>query len=82
MCSARCARRSPSAHWSRQPRWRRAWWRRAVATPTAQRRLEAALTAGGRLVSASRAPAVWVLADIEGNEACVTTWQGRDVPPS
>ncbi|WP_212818138.1 VOC family protein [Polymorphospora rubra] len=41
-------------------------------------RIEAALTAGGRLVSAADAPAFWVLADIEGNEACVTTWQGRD----
>ncbi|MGC4854079.1 VOC family protein [Micromonospora sp. DT4] len=44
----------------------------------APRRIEAALTVGGRLVSASHAPAFWVLADIEGNEACVTTWQGRD----
>ncbi|MHA6759540.1 VOC family protein [Streptacidiphilus sp. PAMC 29251] len=41
-------------------------------------RIEAALAAGGRLLSAARAPAFWVLADIEGNEACVTTWQGRD----
>jgi 4a-hydroxytetrahydrobiopterin dehydratase len=44
----------------------------------APRRVEAALAAGGRLVSGARAPAFWVLADIEGNEACVTTWQGRD----
>lgn len=44
----------------------------------ASRRIEAALAAGGRLVSAGRAPAFWVLADVEGNEACVTTWQGRD----
>ncbi|MEU8773338.1 VOC family protein [Streptomyces sp. NPDC048606] len=44
----------------------------------APRRIEAALAAGGRLVSATRAPAFWVLADAEGNEACVTTWQGRD----
>lgn len=41
-------------------------------------RIEAALAAGGRLLSAARAPAFWVLADVEGNEACVTTWQGRD----
>ncbi|BCY11773.1 VOC family protein [Actinoplanes sp. L3-i22] len=41
-------------------------------------RLEAALAAGGRLLSADRAPAFWVLADPEGNEACITTWQGRD----
>jgi hypothetical protein len=44
----------------------------------APRRIEAALAAGGHLVSALRAPAFWVLADAEGNEACVTTWQGRD----
>ncbi|MEU5764289.1 VOC family protein [Streptomyces asoensis] len=44
----------------------------------ALRRIETALAAGGRLVSATRAPAFWVLADREGNEACVTTWQGRD----
>lgn len=41
-------------------------------------RIEAALKAGGTLVSDSRAPAFWVLADAEGNEACITTWQGRD----
>jgi 4a-hydroxytetrahydrobiopterin dehydratase len=44
----------------------------------AERRIEAALAAGGRLVSAERAPAFWVLADAEGNEVCITTWQGRD----
>ncbi|MFE6855720.1 VOC family protein, partial [Streptomyces sp. NPDC057674] len=44
----------------------------------ALRRIDAALAAGGRLVSADRAPAFWVLADREGNEVCVTTWQGRD----
>ncbi|MFF1871539.1 VOC family protein [Kitasatospora herbaricolor] len=44
----------------------------------APRRIEAALAAGGRLLSATRAPAFWVLADAEGNEACVNTWQGRD----
>jgi 4a-hydroxytetrahydrobiopterin dehydratase len=41
-------------------------------------RIETALAAGGHLVSDDRAPAFWVLADAEGNEACVTTWQGRD----
>ncbi|MGN7779204.1 VOC family protein [Mycolicibacterium sp. 22603] len=41
-------------------------------------RIEAALAAGGRLVSAAAAPAFWVLADAEGNEACICTWQGRD----
>ena len=41
-------------------------------------RIGAALAAGGRLLSDRRAPAFWVLADPEGNEVCVTTWQGRD----
>jgi 4a-hydroxytetrahydrobiopterin dehydratase len=44
----------------------------------AARRIEAALTAGGRLLSDRRAPAFWILADPEGNEICVTTWQGRE----
>jgi 4a-hydroxytetrahydrobiopterin dehydratase len=43
----------------------------------APRRVAAALAAGGRLCSDRRAPAFWVLADPEGNEVCVTTWQGR-----
>jgi 4a-hydroxytetrahydrobiopterin dehydratase len=41
-------------------------------------RIRAALAAGGVLVSDAEAPAFWLLADPEGNEACVTTWQGRD----
>ena len=28
----------------------------------------------------AEAPAFWVLADPEGDEACITTWQGRDPP--
>jgi 4a-hydroxytetrahydrobiopterin dehydratase len=44
----------------------------------AQRRIAAALAAGGRLSYDAEAPAFWVLADPEGNEACITTWQGRD----
>jgi 4a-hydroxytetrahydrobiopterin dehydratase len=50
----------------------------SVPHDEALRRVDAALAAGGRLVSATRAPAFWVLSDVEGNEACVTTWQGRD----
>jgi 4a-hydroxytetrahydrobiopterin dehydratase len=34
--------------------------------------------AGGRLVSDDRAPTWWTLADPEGNEVDVATWQGRD----
>jgi 4a-hydroxytetrahydrobiopterin dehydratase len=41
-------------------------------------RIEAAIAAGGRLLSDAEAPAFWVLADPEGNEACICTWQGRD----
>jgi 4a-hydroxytetrahydrobiopterin dehydratase len=40
-------------------------------------RIAATLAAGGRLTY-DEAPAFWVLADPEGNEACVCTWQGRD----
>jgi len=44
----------------------------------AEDRLAAALAAGGTLLSGRRAPAFWVLADPEGNEACICTWQSRD----
>lgn len=44
----------------------------------ARGRIDAALAAGGRLESDAEAPAFWVLADPEGNEACICTWQGRD----
>jgi 4a-hydroxytetrahydrobiopterin dehydratase len=50
----------------------------SVPHDEAQRRIQAALGAGGVLVSDAEAPAFWVLADAEGNEACITTWQGRD----
>jgi 4a-hydroxytetrahydrobiopterin dehydratase len=41
-------------------------------------RLAAAVAAGGKVVHDAEAPAFWVLADPEGNEACLCTWQGRD----
>jgi 4a-hydroxytetrahydrobiopterin dehydratase len=50
----------------------------SVPHDDAPRRLQAALAAGGRVVFDARAPSWWVLADPEGNEACITTWQGRD----
>jgi 4a-hydroxytetrahydrobiopterin dehydratase len=50
----------------------------SVPHDEAARRIQATLDAGGRLVYDAEAPAFWVLADPEGNEACVTTWQGRD----
>ncbi len=43
----------------------------------AERRVAAALAAGGTLVSDARAKAFWVLADADGNEACICTWQDR-----
>ena len=49
-----------------------------VAPEQAPRRIDAALAAGGVLRDDTAAPAFWVLADPEGNEACVCTWQGRD----
>jgi 4a-hydroxytetrahydrobiopterin dehydratase len=50
----------------------------SVPHDEAEPRIRAALAAGGRLLSDAEAPAFWVLADAEGNEACITTWQGRD----
>ncbi|MBC7308052.1 MAG: VOC family protein, partial [Dietzia sp.] len=49
-----------------------------VPHDAAEQRVASAVAAGGRLVADDRAPAFWVLADPEGNEACVCTWQGRD----
>jgi 4a-hydroxytetrahydrobiopterin dehydratase len=49
-----------------------------VPHEAARARIDAAIAAGGRLLSDAAAPAFWVLADPEGNEACICTWQGRD----
>ena len=43
----------------------------------AEARVEAAMAAGGSLLTDQYAKAFWVLADPEGNEACVCTWQDR-----
>jgi 4a-hydroxytetrahydrobiopterin dehydratase len=50
----------------------------AVPHDQAEERITAALAAGGRLVSNVHAPMWWVLADAEGNEACIATWAGRE----
>jgi 4a-hydroxytetrahydrobiopterin dehydratase len=50
----------------------------SVPHDEAASRIAATIAAGGVLLSDAQAPAFWVLADAEGNEACVTTWQGRD----
>jgi 4a-hydroxytetrahydrobiopterin dehydratase len=44
----------------------------------ADARIKSALAAGGTMVNSDEAPAFWVIADPEGNEICVCTWQGRD----
>ncbi|WP_422748932.1 VOC family protein [Micromonospora sp. WMMD1219] len=49
----------------------------AVPHDQAEARIAAALAAGGQLVSDAHAPKWWILADVEGNEACVATWVGR-----
>jgi 4a-hydroxytetrahydrobiopterin dehydratase len=49
-----------------------------VAHDDARRRVQAALDAGGVLVSDASARSFWVLADAEGNEMCVCTWQDRE----
>ena len=50
----------------------------SVPHDEAHQRIQATLAAGGGLLSDAEAPAFWVLADPEGNEACITTWQGLD----
>jgi len=44
----------------------------------AEARVAAAIAAGGHVVNDAMAPSGWVLADAEGNEACVATWIGTD----
>jgi 4a-hydroxytetrahydrobiopterin dehydratase len=55
-------------------RWHPDVW---VEPAQVQPRIEAALAAGGSLVSDEAAPSYWVLADPEGNRVCLCTWQQR-----
>lgn len=48
-----------------------------VPPEVADERIAAAIAAGGTLVSDAEAPAFWVLADAQGNKACVCTCLGR-----
>jgi 4a-hydroxytetrahydrobiopterin dehydratase len=50
----------------------------SVAHDVAQERIQAAIDAGGTLVDDGAAPAFWVLADADGNKACICTWESRD----
>lgn len=43
-------------------------------------RIDAALAAGGILVSDAEAPSFWILADPDGNQICLCTWQDRPIP--
>lgn len=56
-------------------RWHPDVW---VTPEQVQPRIDAAVAAGGRLVSDESAPAFWVLADADGNRVCLCTWQSRD----
>ncbi|MBB4908945.1 VOC family protein [Actinophytocola algeriensis] len=55
-------------------RWHPDVW---VEPAQVQPRIDAALAAGGTLVSDEAAPSYWVLADPEGNRVCLCTWQDR-----
>lgn len=63
-----------------EPRTDRDRWHLDVIVPhdAADDRVQAALAAGGRLVSDAFARAWWILADADGNEACVCTWEDRN----
>jgi 4a-hydroxytetrahydrobiopterin dehydratase len=51
-----------------------------VPPEVAEERIAAALAAGGTLVSDEHAPSFVVLADAQGNKACITTGRGRGGP--
>jgi 4a-hydroxytetrahydrobiopterin dehydratase len=55
-------------------RWHPDLW---IDPDEVQPRIAAALAAGGTLVSDAEAPNFWVLADAEGNQVCLCTWQDR-----
>jgi 4a-hydroxytetrahydrobiopterin dehydratase len=62
-----------------EPRTQRQRFHIDVSVPddVAEQRIAAALAAGGTLVSDEFARSWWILADADGNEACVCTWQDR-----
>lgn len=55
-------------------RWHPDVW---VDPAQVQPRIDAAIAAGGTLVSDAEAPSFWVLSDSEGNKVCLCTWQDR-----
>ncbi|PJJ57774.1 4a-hydroxytetrahydrobiopterin dehydratase [Mumia flava] len=65
----------PSGSEEPRQRWHPDVW---VDPSQVEPRIEAALAAGGSLVSDAEAPSFWVLADPEGNRVCLCTWQDRE----
>jgi 4a-hydroxytetrahydrobiopterin dehydratase len=65
----------PSGGEEPRQRWHPDVW---VEPDGVRPRIDAALAAGGTLVSDAEAPSFWVLADPEGNRVCLCTWQERD----
>jgi len=57
-----------------EQRWHFDVW---VPHDEAERRLQAVLDAGGRLVSDRAAPSFWVVEDADGNRSCICTPAGR-----
>jgi len=51
----------------------------SVAHEQTLARLQAALTAGGRIVDDSHAPEYWTLADRAGNRVCIVSWPDRSI---
>ncbi|MEQ1703584.1 MAG: VOC family protein [Ilumatobacteraceae bacterium] len=62
-----------------EPRTERNRFHLDISVPhdVAEARVAAAIAAGGHLVDDSHARSWWVLADADGNEACISTWQDR-----
>jgi 4a-hydroxytetrahydrobiopterin dehydratase len=76
------ARQGP-AFWFQQmdaprPQRNRIHFDLTVSHEEADARIGAALAAGGTMVSDAAARSFWILADAEGNEICICTWQDRD----
>jgi 4a-hydroxytetrahydrobiopterin dehydratase len=55
----------------------------SVAREHAEARMQAAVSAGGRVVDESSAPGAWILADRAGNMVCIAAWpDGAAMPES
>ncbi|GAB4583351.1 4a-hydroxytetrahydrobiopterin dehydratase [Nocardia sp. IFM 10818] len=65
----------PSGAEEPRQRWHPDIW---IEPDQVRARMDAALAAGGHLVSDEAAPRFWVLADPEDNRVCLCTWQERD----